>query len=177
MKKISLLLALCMLVTAMLTACSDKYASSEADDYQEYLELVLNSKSFMPVLDDLGEYTSFEATYKHSRTAILYQLDTVGLFVTYEDADEFEYCLEELESDYRFFEDYPDEGETDYLCEAGGYSIRMVDAEYELEVYKSAMLIGVDEEKQKICYLFYYDPDMDVLGDLDGYVKEHFYLR
>ena len=176
MKKISLLLALCIMLTFSLTACSEKYVSTEAGDYAEYLGKVVGADEYMPKLVDMGQYTSFEATYKHSVTALMFELDTVGLFLTYEDKDEFQLAVDNLTYDHLFYEEYPDEEKTDYLAEAGGYSIRMVKEEYELEVYKSSLLIGIDEEKQKICYLFYYDFGMDILEDLDSYVSEHFYL-
>lgn len=177
MKKTSLLLALCILVTFMLTACSEKVVSNDEKDYAEYITKVSGAEAFMPTLVETGEYTSFEATYKHSRVALMYELDTVGLFLTYEDADAFQLSVDSLTYDHIFYEDYPDEQKTDYLAEVGGYSFRMVKAEYELEVYKSALLIGINEEAQKICYLYYYDAGMDALDDLDRYVEEHFYLR
>ncbi len=177
MKKISLLLALCIMATFLLTACSEKFVSSEEIDYSEYIEKVAGAGSFMPTLDQVGNYSSFKATYKHSRTALMYELDTVGLFLTYDDADDFAEAVENLSYEHLFYEGHPDEEKTDHLAKVKGYDIKMVKEEYELEVYKSAFLIGVNEEKQKICYLFYYDFDMDSLSDLDSYIDEHFYMK
>ena len=177
MKKLSLLLALCVTAVFLLTACSERFFSSEETDYAEYIEKVVGAKEYMPSLAEAGEYTSFEATYKHSRTALLYELDTVGLFLTFEDDKAFADALDGLSFEYIFYDDYPDEEKTDYIAEVGGYEIRMVKEEYELEVYKSAFLVGVNEEKHKICYLCYYDFDMDSLADLDSYIEEHFYLK
>jgi RNAse (barnase) inhibitor barstar len=86
-------------------------------------------------------------------------------------------AVEDLSYEHLFYEKHPDEQKTDFEAEVNGYSIKMVKEEYELEVYKSAYLIGVNEKDQKICYLFYYDFDMDVLEDLDSYIDEHFYLK
>lgn len=177
MKKICLLLALCIAVSMTFTACSEKFFSTDEDDYYEYLEKVAGAADFMPSLSAVGEYSSFTATYKHSRTALMYELDTVGLFLSYEDEEAFLDAVEDLSYEHLFYEKHPDEQKTDFEAEVNGYSIKMVKEEYELEVYKSAYLIGVNEKEQKICYLFYYDFDMDVLEDLDSYIDEHFYLK
>ena len=177
MKKISLLLALCIAVTMLLTSCGEKFFSTDEDDYYEYLEKVTGAAKLMPLLTDVGEYSSFEATYKHSRTALLYELDTVGLFLTFEDEEAFLDAVEDLSYEHVFYEKYPDEQKTDFEAEVDGYVIKMVKEEYELSVYQSAYLIGVNEEAKKICYLYYYDFDMDVLEDLDSYIDEHFYLK
>ena len=68
-------LALCIAASFLLTACSEKFASNDEKDYYDYIEKVVGAGEFMPSLDDVGEYTSFDATYKHSRTAFLYELD------------------------------------------------------------------------------------------------------
>lgn len=163
----------------MLCACTDEYASSDAGEYKYYLSKTLGADKYMPdpYAELLGEYASLEATYKHSRTAVLYELDTVGLFLTYGDADSFGAAVEALRSEFSFYEKYPDEEKTDFSASVNNYDIVMVEAEYELEVYQSAFLVGVNEEEMKICYLFYYDFEMDSLSDLDGYIEEHFYLK
>lgn len=177
MKKISLLLALCIVVSMVLTACSEKFFSTDEADYYDYIEKVTGAEKYMPSLTALEDYSSFAATYKHSRTALLYELDTVGLFLSFDDEEVFQDAVDVLAYDHTFYEKYPDEEKTDFKAEVDGYVINMVKEEYELSVYQSAFLIGVNMEEMKICYLYYYDYEMDVLDDLDSYIDEHFYLK
>ena len=49
-----------------------------------------------------------------------------------------------------------------------------VKQEYPLSTYKMGLLIGMNDQTQKICYLYYYDFDLDILDDLDLYVRTYF---
>ena len=120
MKKICLLLALCIAVSMTFTACSEKFFSTDEDDYYEYLEKVAGAADFMPSLSAVGEYSSFTATYKHSRTALMYELDTVGLFLSYEDEEAFLDAVEDLSYEHLFYEKHPDEQKTDFEAEVNG---------------------------------------------------------
>ncbi|MBQ4066278.1 MAG: hypothetical protein IJD22_01415 [Clostridia bacterium] len=176
MRKICLLLALCLITCAFLTACSTEMYTADPEEYGQYLARVTDSDKYMPAISSLGEYTDLQITYKYSRAALLYNVYTVGLFVTY-DEESFEEQVNIMKAANVFYEVYPDEQETDYVATAGGYDVTMVKHPYENPVYRSAQLIGVDEENFKICYLFYYDISMDNLSDLDSYIVDSFYLK
>ncbi len=170
MKK--LLGILLLLVMAFsISGCSQQLKSSKIEDYNKYLAKVEYAKEYMPSVENCGEYSSVLATYK--LTTFLFDTYTVGLFLSY-DQEEYQKQREEIALEYVFFT--PDDETLQSDCDAAveGYDIRLVKQEYIQPTYKMGLLIGFDDSKQKICYLYYYDFDLDVLDNLDGYVRQYF---
>ena len=165
-----------LLATALsLSACSVKQAkSSDPKAYGEYLCRVPYAEDYMPTEEQLGDYSSLQMTYRH-RWLLIFDNDAMGLFVSYQE-EAYDAQKEEILSGYPFASGEDGESASDAEATVGGYHIRLVQQDYPLETYKMGLLIGLDDENQKICYLFYYDPDLDVLHDLESYVKENFYL-
>lgn len=179
-KKLSLL-AVFFIMLAFLSSCvtMSQMTSGGEGEYADYLAKVTYSKDHMPSVESLGAYTDLQITYKYTQDfaiIVLFETHSVGVFVSY-DEDGFGEQTEYISKNYSFFESNPDENGTDHFATIAGYEITMVDAEYEFEIYKSCLLIGVNETEKKICYLFYYDFDRDSLTDLDGYIKETFCLK
>ena len=157
----------------MLGSCTLKEEkTSNIDKYPEYLGQVAYAEEYMPNIEQCGNYSSMLATYKKSGV-IIFVTDTVGLFLSYNE-DEYYEQKEEMLSSFEFF--YPEDEELESDCDAvvDGYNIHLVKQEYPLSTYKMGLLIGMNDQTQKICYLYYYDFDLDILDDLDLYVRTYF---
>ena len=170
MKKLLRIFVL-LVMSFSLSGCSQQLKSSKIEDYDKYLAKVEYAKDYMPSVENCGEYSSVLATYKC--TVFLFETYTVGLFLSY-DQEEYQKQREEIALEYVFFT--PDDEALQSDCDAAvkGYNIRLVKQEYMLTTEKMGLLIGFDDAKQKICYLYYYDFDLDVLDNLDGYVRQYF---
>lgn len=170
--------ALCILVifamTVSLSACISKTETENIDEYYEYLAKVRYAEDYMPGEDHCGHYSSIHATYK--RTILMFETYTVGLFLSYDEA-EYQKQIEVIQSNYVFFNTEEDELRSDHDATVDRYNIQLVKNEYPLETYKMGLLIGMDDTNQKICYLYYYDFDLDELDNLDEYIKSNFYMQ
>lgn len=166
---------LCILVifalTISLSACISKRETKNIDEYYEYLAKVRYAEDYMPGKENCGNYSSIYATYK--RTFAIFETFTVGLFLSYDEA-EYHKQIEAIQSNYVFFNTEEDELQSDPDAVVDGYNIQLVKQEYPLETYKTGLLIGMDETNRKICYLFYYDFDLDELNNLDDYIESNF---
>ena len=128
----------------------------------------------MPPVEQWGNYSSATMTYAHENF-VIFDTYTVGLFLSYSE-DEYSRQKENILASYVFFEQSDEELSSDCDAVWGGYTIRLVKREYPQETYRTGLLIGIDDSACKICYLFYFDFDLDVLDDLDAYLKEFFYM-
>ncbi|MBE7085121.1 MAG: hypothetical protein E7368_03605 [Clostridiales bacterium] len=139
--------------------------------YQEYLATAEYAEEYMPSVEECGNYSSAVATKKKS--GFLFVTYTVGLFLSY---NEEEYCRqkEEILANRVFFQADDEDLESDCSASVDGYKLRLVRQEYHYATYKMGLLIGVNDAKQKICYLYYYDFDLDVLDNLYTFVKTYF---
>ena len=174
MKRILALLLL--LATALsLTSCAIRQRKTEDEgEYEEYLGRVEYADVYMPPLALCGEYSAFCATYKY-RFVVMFETYTVGLFLSYGE-DEYEAQKAAVLSRYEFFDAEDETLVSDPDATAEGYHFRLVKQDYPLETYKVGLLIGTDDADRRICYLYYYDCDLDVLNNLDVYIREHAYL-
>ena len=171
MKKF-LIVCILFVMTMSLCCCSlGQTKTSDVNEYPKYLSKVEYAEDYMPSMEQCGNYSSMLITYKKS--GILFEIYTLGLFLSYNE-DEYNQQKETILSSCEFFN--PEDEELNSDCDAlvDGYSIRLVKQEYPLDTYKMGVLIGLNDEKQKICYLYYYDFDLDILDDLDTYVKTYF---
>lgn len=172
MKKL-LLILLTTLFLFLFAACAMvSKASTNVEKYEAYLSEVAYSKDYMPSIGQCGEYVTATATYKR-RTVLLFDTRTVGLFVTYDDA-EYQKQIEKISSEYAFFSADDEALQSDCHAVVGEFSIRLVKTEYDLPTYKMGLLIGMDNANNGICYLYYYDFDLDVLDDLEEYIFDSF---
>lgn len=178
MKKFISLLIVAAAILSLLSSCSIRRESvklEKAEDmgkYEEYLAKVEYAADYMPQPNECGDYTSATVTYK-KKLMLLFESYSVGLFLSYDNA-EYNKQKELILADYNFLTS--DSAESDPDASVGGYSIRLADKEYPLQTYKMGLLVGINDSENKICYLFYYDLDLDVLDDLDSYVEEFFFF-
>ena len=163
-----------LLIVIIFSSCSLRQkATSDITQYNIYRAKVQYAEEYMPKIEQCGNYCSMRSTYKQS--GFLFITDTIGLFLSYQE-EEYQQQKEAILFSYDFF--HPEDEDLSSDCEASvaGYTILLAKEEYPLDTYKMGLLIGINDTQQKICYLYYYDFDLDVLDDLDEYIKMYFYL-
>ena len=101
MKKLLLILLATLFLFSFVACARVCKESSNVEKYEAYMSEVTYSKDYMPSIDQCGEYVNATATYKR-RTILLFDTSTVGLFVTYDDA-EYQKQIERISSEYAFF--------------------------------------------------------------------------
>ena len=175
MKKILSILVLIVLLFTLSSCTVKKTKTTKEEKYDNYLSKVEYAENYMPNADACGNYSSLTATYKHE-FLLFFEVHTVGLFLSY---NENEYASQKnhIITNYEFFT--PDDVSLESDCDAtvGNYNIRLVNYEYKYSTTQMGLLIGMDDTNHKICYLFYYDFDLDVMDNLDAYIKDYFYLQ
>lgn len=167
-----ILILVLIIATVCLFSCTK--SATGIEQYNKYLEKVKYSSEHMPKTDQLGDYNNVEIFYKNSSS--FFETKTISLVLTYDKAS-YDKQIEYIEQEYSMYSTSPDLYGTDFQAETNGYTINMVNRKYTLEHNKNALLIGRNPEELKICYLFYYDPDLDVLNDLTEYVNRFFELE
>ena len=171
MKKILSLFILFAMTISLSSCYCRKTKTVDTDEYNQYIVKVRYADDYMPSIEQCGNYSSFLATYK--KTVVIFEIYTVGLFLSYNE-DEYNQQKEAILSSREFFN--PEDNKLVSDCDAviDGYNIQLVKQDYPLQTYKMGLLIGMDDYNKKICYLFYYDFDLDELDNLDSYVETYF---
>ena len=174
MKKILSFFLLIVTVFSLSSCAAKKLKTTKEAEYEEYLSKVEYAESYMPGLEQCGNYSSMNATYKHEYL-LFFDVYTVGLFLSF-DKSEYEIHKNDILSRYKFFT--PDDESLKSDCDATikNYNIQLVNDEYEYSTIKMGLLIGMDDTDCKICYLFYYDFELDVMANLDAYIEDFFYF-
>ena len=172
MKKfLSLFILLAM--TISLSSCYYRGLKTvDTDEYNQYVVKVRYAEDYMPSIEQCGNYSSILATYK-KKTVVFFEIYTVGLFLSYEE-EEYYKQKKSILANCDFFNAEDEELASDHDAVIDGYNIQLVKQEYPLQTYKMGLLIGMDDSNKKICYLFYYDFDLDELDNLDSYVETYF---
>ncbi|MCY6354325.1 hypothetical protein [Clostridium sp. ZS2-4] len=185
MKKKYLIIILIAFVLSI-TGCSK--SSSNIENYlNSGTTIDTNAKDIMPKLDDLPKYENIAYKYTH-KTIFLFESYSVALIVNYDDktyqsekdklAEKYTFLEEKVESDY-------DESKyfiPEYEFSINSYTFKVVaeDANSNTEFPKSFGMIGTSEEKKSIAYLYFYDFDLDYIGQendrhpMANFVKEYF---
>lgn len=161
-------------VLLMITGCTPKQQTNDISQYNNYLQEVTYADSYMPTESEFGAYSSIQIT--NQRTIIIpFETDVIGVFLSYNESD-YQTQKAYISSHYSFYQPGEEGLVTDPDADINGYHIRLVKEDYDLPTCKMGLLIGTDDAAQKICYLFYYDPDLDTLSDLDDFVADYTYF-
>lgn len=139
----------------------------DIEGYEEKRAELHYAKDFLPTLSDLGEYVDISYSYKLT-PILLFQSDTIALWVEYS-PEVYEERKAALLSSYTFLEETqisPD-GEQ-YLSPPAAftykdYSFQTAVNSSNYSYCKSFALIGVNDEKCQIAYLYFYDIDLDYI--------------
>ena len=159
--------------------------SKTSTDVEKYLNtgtaIDAEAKDMMPALEYLPEYSNIEYRYTQE-TIFIFKSNSVALVVEYDDQT-YESEKEKLQENYTFSNlknssDVIDET-TNPLDEfsINSYAFQVIEGD---EFPKSFGMIGTSDEKQRIAYLYYYDSDLNTIGDHDDsncmatFVKRYF---
>lgn len=181
-----------LIVCLLLSGCKYKKKTTDYDTYLKYVDKAYTListghaqviKDIMPTQQTLGKYTDLYSTFRHE--GVIYPISTVALFLDY-DKSEYEKQVNYINENYLFIDStYPEC--TDIYASINGYEIKIVDKGlYTYDIYHNwaghdylvsfGMMIGTNTAENKICYLYFCDPELDIIDNLDEYIKEYFYL-
>lgn len=172
-----------------ITGCSN--SSSKIDNYLNTGKTIdSNAKDIMPELEDLPEYEEIQYRYTH-KSLLIFESDSVALIVKYDD-NTFESEKKKIDEQYTFLDKKIkssfDESKyyiPEYEFSLRSYDFRVVDENdtSNTEFPKSFGIIGVSEDKKSIAYLYFYDSDLDYIGDEDekdpmaNFISKYFKYR
>ena len=165
------LIVIVIIFIFFINGCSD--SSSGIKNYlNSGGEIDLNSKDIMPSLEDLPEYEKIE--YKDTYKSILFfESHSVALIVEYDDNtfesekkkldEKYTFLNEKIKSDFDKNKYYIPE----YEFSIESYTFRVVDKNNtsNTKFPKSFGMVGISEEKKSIAYLYFYDEDLDYIGE------------
>ena len=179
-KRIVILLMIFAIMMSM-TSCAkfrvnDIFSCSiidtDIDNYAERVADIKYASQFMPNLSDLNGYTNISYSYKCTLMGITFfipvaEANSITLFVEYPD-DIYKQKKAEVLLNYDFIEKelYRQNGEFSELItplanfEYKGYAFK-ADVNEEYNITKSFVLIGCNDEANRIVYCYFYDPDLD----------------
>ena len=177
-----------MVITFILciTGCSN--TSSNIENYlNSGTRIDSKAKDIMPELEDLPEYENIEYKYTHE-SILIFESHSVALIVGYDD-NTFESEKEKLNEQYTFL-DKKIKSEFDknkyyipeYEFSVDSYTFRVVDKNGAPNTIfpKFFGMIGISEENKSIAYLYFYDEDLDYIGEeneknpMANFVKRYF---
>ena len=204
LKKIALLLMVLTIplsMTSCKTSCK-KYdienigtisiLDYEIENYPDVIAEVKYASDFLPALSDLSEYTNIRYSYRERYYGLLFFLpmfvsEDVTLFVEYPE-DIYEQKKAETLANYEFIteEIYDSDGDLKSPLaqfEYKGYSFQADINEETVYAVKSFVLVGYNDQANKIAYCYFYDFDLDVLAwsgedpltAMHKFMDEHFY--
>lgn len=161
--------------------------SRSSSNIGEYLNtgtpIDANSKEVMPSLTDLPEYQNIAYKYYHKTIlAFVFESDSVALIVKY-DEETYKSEKNKLAEKYIFLDQKVGEDIIpEYEFPYSGYDFKVVsgDEKGNTQYPKSFGMIGTSDEKKSIAYLYFYDGDLDYIGErndrhpMADFVREYF---
>ncbi|MEW9079594.1 hypothetical protein [Terrisporobacter glycolicus] len=169
-----------------ITSCSNSSLSIE-NYLNSGTSIDSKAKDIMPELEDLSEYEDIKYKYTH-KSVLIFESHSVALVVSYND-NTFESEKEKIDEQYTFLDKKIkssfDESKyyiPEYEFSVDSYAFRVVDESdtSNTEFPKSFGMIGISEEKKSIAYLYFYDGDLDYIGDeneknpMANFVRKYF---
>ena len=156
----------------------------DINHYNERVNKTKNASIMMPNLSEIGDYKNLRFAYQWTVDSLLLSFDeyTISLFVTYE--NNYQSIKESTNEKYESL--YLNKERSDFmLCEFEyrGYDLKIVpDLTYwknkdgeGIPTVKSFMMVGFNDAKSTITYLYFYDFDLDCIsyeGSLEGATYE-----
>lgn len=181
MKKLFSVILIAVLVLFQLVSCSEENQTTSENDYEIYMSEVRYSSQHMPNIEGLGNYEDVVINTKTTIHGLAWNVDTISLMVTYCE-ETFETELQRVMAEYQFVSGI--QGKLyDFEADVKGYDIRVVKKqqgysdEYTYGYPEAFMMIGINEEKNSIVYMFHYDIDLDEMDNLDSYIKKYYVLQ
>lgn len=148
-----------MTVVLLLTGCGK--TSTDIDEYLNTGTAIdTEAKDAMPVLDELPTYMDID--YRHTQKKMfLFEANSVVLVVEY-DTETYESEKEKLAEDLTIFKATNDTIHSNIEFSLNSYEFRVSEGK---GYPKSFGMIGTADEHQRIAYLYFYDFDLDKIGE------------
>ena len=172
-----------------MTGCSS--TNSNIKNYLKSGEIIdSRAKDIMPDIDELPKYEDIEYRYTH-KSILFFSSDSVALVVSYDDST-FDSEKEKIDKQYTFLDkeinadyDITKYNIPEFEFEVNSYAFRVIDKDGtpNTEYPKSFGMIGISEKKKSIAYLYFYDSDLDYIGDgneknpMSNFVKDYFHYK
>ncbi|MDV3427316.1 MAG: hypothetical protein LIR50_09600 [Bacillota bacterium] len=144
------------------------------------------AKDIMPSLDDLPKNQSI--AYKYTHKSFIFESDSVALIVNYDD-ETFKSEKDKLTKKYTYLDKNVissfDESKyyiPEYEFSINSYTFNVIaeDGKHNMQYPHSFGMIGTSDKKKSIAYLYFYDTDLDYIGEknvkhpMADFVKEYF---
>lgn len=180
----------CLFILMIVLMVSFTGCSKSSTDIETYLnngtEIDEDAKNFMPALEELPKYQDISYKYNHI-SIIFFESNAITLVVEY-DEETYEKEKEKLTEKYKFLDQKVvsefDEDKyyiPEYEFQINSYDFKVVEESdnYKAKYPKSFGIIGTSDEKKSIAYLYFYDFDLDYIGEdnespMVDFVKEYF---
>ncbi|MEG2289698.1 MAG: hypothetical protein RSA29_00385 [Clostridium sp.] len=188
MRKIYLI---AMIITFSLCIAGCSNSSSNLENYLNTGTLIdSKAKGTMPELENLPKYDNIKYKYTH-KSMLIFESNSVALIMDYDD-NTFEIEKEKLDEQYTFLNEKvnSDFDKSKYYIpqhefSVESYDFRVIDKNTTYNIDntdfpKSFGMIGISEEKKSIAYLYFYDGDLDYIGEeneknpMANFVKKYF---
>ncbi|GAA0181135.1 hypothetical protein SH2C18_37090 [Clostridium sediminicola] len=164
-----------VLISVLLCITGCNKSSSNIKNYlQTGTKIDSNAKEVMPNLDDLPEFQNISYKYTH-KSMFIFESDSVALIVNYDD-ETFKSEKDKLADNYIFLDEKVnfDHNENNYIIpeyefSINSYTFKVVagDEKSNTQLPKSFGMVGTSEDKKSIAYLYFYDADLDCIGEKD----------
>ncbi len=165
------LIVMIIICIICITGCT-----TSSSDIENYLNtgttIDSNAKDIMPELDDLPKYEKVKYKYTH-KSLLIFESQSVALIVNYDD-NTFESEKDKIDEQYTFLDKKIKSSfdESKYYIPEYEFSLKSYDFRVvakndtsNTEFPKSFGMIGVSEDKKSIAYLYFYDSDLDYIGE------------
>ena len=163
-----------LLILLLLMRLAAPYVEDGQDgDINAYFELS-RQEDFLPTLAELGVME--EMSYRHYYdNYAFFRHDSYLLRVKY-DKDAFPAALDALYRRYTFsdepvIDEFTGKKQRTFTLDGFDFTLLPDSNGEELEYTKKMLFIGVNESTREIAYVYFYDPDLDMIeGGLDGFL-------
>lgn len=175
------------IITFVIFVCGCSKSSTNIEKYLKSGEIIDSyAKEFMPSIEELPKYK--DISYKYNKESVLwYKSDAMTLVVEYDDVT-YKSEKEKLSKKYTFLSEkipFDEEGLyiiPEYKFSINSYNFNVVEERDKdnTDYPKSFGMIGTSDEKRSIAYLYFYDFDLDYIGNKDekspmaDFVKKYF---
>ena len=157
----------CGLLAAFGLLGTSRKKTNDVHKYEASVGEVIEADEHMPELSALGDYTSLTVTRKDVNL-VFFCISTVALIVQYDEAD---FAAEVA----RIREAYPAaqafSGVRDHKASYRSYEISAIEGSS-----AALLLIGINEKTHSVAYMIHHDLDLDLIDDLDEFVRQYYYL-
>lgn len=176
-------LIILLISSLFLFSCSKNYSSNKEEDYEKYLNEVIESQLYMPRLENLGVYESIYISRRTRNDDFFDSTETISLIVQYDESN-YDIAINNLENKYEYISKEL-ENYKDFEANIKNFYFRVdLKSLYKMTSYpsndivlypKHSLIIGINKAENKIAYLFYWDIEINHMDDLDKFIEKNFF--